>query len=339
MGSTRAAAALIDAHRPERALSELAPVLAAHPDDSDALRLAAIASARCGRGHDAVEFAQSAIRVAPDDIGVQTALVEALLADRQAMAALAVARRLAEQHPRNGSLLALFVEVAASTGDHSRRTLKVAQTAVALSPLDPSTHHALGRLYTTREETRRARRAFEQALRLDPDHDAARFNLTAIRAGGLDLMAGARDFADLGATSSDRERDVAAATGVLAVAVYVSALFIAFASSVVAAFMGEPFSYEAARWMLAAAAVAFPVLTVLWARMRLGRHAGALFSELRRRRFATVVAAALVPLSAVAWIVAAARPSTGPLWYNLAMLPGVLAAIVTVVSGSFRRGR
>jgi len=338
-GSTRAAAALVDANRPERALSMLAPILASHPDDSEGLRLAALACARSGRGREAVDFARSAARLAPNDTAVQFVLAEALVSAGQARAAAALARQLLAEHPGHVAAMVLLCETAATAGEHSRSLLKTAQAAVACAPLDPSTHHALGRVRMQREEVRRARRAFEQTLRLDPHHEAAHHNLALIQAAGLDLFGGARALAELGATSSDPEQEVVAVTRILGVSIYLSALVILFASSTVAAVMREPSSNVVARWVLAAVALGYPVLILLWARRQLGHRARALLGELRRRRFAMVVGACLIPLSSVAWVVAALEPSSGPDWYYLAMLPSALGAAVCWLSLAFRPRR
>jgi hypothetical protein len=250
-----------------------------------------------------------------------------------------VARQLIEQNPGDVAPMVLLCETAASAGDHSRHLLKTAQEAVARAPLDPSTHHALGRVRFGRGEVRRARRAFEQTLRLDPHHEAAGHNLALIQAGGLDMFAGARAFAELGGTSRDREQQVAAATRILALAIYLTALISVFASSIVVAVMGEPSSNVIARWVLAVIGLAFPVLVVFWARLRLGHRARGLLGELRRRRFWTIVAACLIPLSSVAWVVAALAPESGAHWYKLAMLPSALGAAVCWLSLAFRHRR
>lgn len=332
--ATGLAQRLLDAHQPARALEVLAAVLASSPDDVEALRLASLACVTVGRTADGIRFAESALRIDPQNPSVMRALAWAASQARSdAPRALRIARELVRRHPDDPGTLAFFADIAASAGDRTRASLRIGQRAVAIAPNDPSTHHALARLWLGREETRRARREFEATLRLDPQHEPARYNLAVIRSGGLDVLAGARDLVELGRTSTDREREAAAVAGVLSGFVYVSALVSIFAASLVPVFLTDPTAHPVVRWVLAAFSVLGPLAAGAWFRLRLGRRSLALLGDLARRRPLVIAAAVIVPLSALAWIAAAASPAQSQDWYRWAMAPGLVAALLCLGAG------
>ncbi|UQX86648.1 tetratricopeptide repeat protein [Jatrophihabitans telluris] len=177
---------LIEARRHDDALRALAAHLASHPDDVEALCLAAQAQLELNRPAPALDLAQRAISLAPEyEWPLRLASVaHSRLAEPDA--ALAAARASVRADPGVYQTHTLLSQAIAShpafDADPTFRMQAEQAVAVALdlAPNEPETHLAAGNLAMRVKDLDGARARFEQALALDPHYVDARHNLSLV---------------------------------------------------------------------------------------------------------------------------------------------------------------
>lgn len=141
------AAVLLGADRHAEGLAAAEAATAAAPHDERAHRLRALLLSRQGRHHEAVQAGYTSVSLAPEE----------------PFAATGYARVL----QRAGRL-----------GD----ALQVAHRVVALAPNSADSHFLLADLASDLDDRRTARAAYAEALRLNPQHAAARHDLAVLDA-------------------------------------------------------------------------------------------------------------------------------------------------------------
>ncbi|WP_336086038.1 tetratricopeptide repeat protein [Nocardia sp. SSK8] len=187
------AATLIDLGRFDAARAELAPLLAAEPDNSDAHAQLAYSWLRSGENATAADSARTALRLDPDNVFAWTLLAmseHGLLADlyesdrEAALRHEEAAVRAAERGVELDSWSAESYRVLAIVLTHRDREAALAaiDTALELEPELAVLHVVRGRVLwqDTKVRSKRAaagRAAIEEALRLDPDNVQALYLL------------------------------------------------------------------------------------------------------------------------------------------------------------------
>ncbi|MFE6923897.1 tetratricopeptide repeat protein [Nocardia sp. NPDC057663] len=187
------AAALIDLGRFEAARAELAPVLAAEPDNSDAHAQLSYSWLRSGANATAAESARTALRLHPENVfawkllglsehGLHGELVESdpTAALDHEEAAVHAASRCVELDPWSAECHRILATVVAHRDRNA--ALAAIDTAVELEPENSVLHMVRGRVLwlgakVISKRAAAGRAAIEEALRLDPDNVEALFLL------------------------------------------------------------------------------------------------------------------------------------------------------------------
>lgn len=203
---------LIRLRRPADAERELRGLLVQEPEHVSGHALLGIALIQQGQAGEAVEAAQEAVRLAPDQWFPQYAAAQVYYRARlpePAMTAAREALRLEPQHvpnwevlarvhmlrgewelmagaarqglgidPQDRDLVSLFSLACTNLGDGGQATAAAAH-AVQLDPEDATAHFVQGRAALRFGEPRRAAESFREVLRLDPGFGAARDYLVA----------------------------------------------------------------------------------------------------------------------------------------------------------------
>lgn len=175
------AESLIDLGRHAQAEALLRTVLIGEPESDRALTLLAETLLQQDQPIAAVRFARSAVAIDPQNAGSQVVLARAL-ADVNPKEATAVARAavgLAPSWWQTHHALAW----ALLSGDRAERKEAVARAkeAVRLAPHVADTHNILGLSLQGIDSPFRARDAYDEALRLDPQHTGAMNNLATLQ--------------------------------------------------------------------------------------------------------------------------------------------------------------
>ncbi|WP_406860844.1 tetratricopeptide repeat protein [Streptomyces sp. HUAS MG47] len=186
--------ALYDAGRYEGAAALAAQHLATEPDDAAALVLLARCRHRLGKDADALATVDEALRAAPDSLTALMVRTDVLLALEAYPEAELTARRAVELAPQHwgshyalGAALDRTVAAAARrpvdwSGARNRRAeaYEAARRAVALAPEEDAAHFLVGITAQRLGDHRTAQRAYETALRLNPESSEAHNNLSLI---------------------------------------------------------------------------------------------------------------------------------------------------------------
>lgn len=190
------AALLADLGRYEEAAGELAFATAADPDNAETLTLLARVHLAGGQPRQAIVAADAAVAAAPALVSAQVTrgLVLADL-DRRAEAA-DVAEQVLRLDPASGyaqtSAAAILAEVR-----NGQAALDAAWRGAQLTPQEPTAHLVLGLVAARLELFDLAERAYEEALRLDPELTEVRDDVGIVRleqrryARALELLAAA----------------------------------------------------------------------------------------------------------------------------------------------------
>lgn len=198
---------LISLGRHDEALAAIAPVLATEPANGYALCLRAQALLQLDRPAEARLSAEGAIQLDPAaewpvrllsialrELGEQTRAVD--------LAAASVRMEPNLWEPR--AILALALSEAKVSRHRARR---VALTAVRLAPNEPQPYFVLGLVADRLGRFADAETAYRHALRLDPQHAAARNNLSVILSRRRDFIGAAKGFTE--AAVGDPRLDIA----------------------------------------------------------------------------------------------------------------------------------
>lgn len=187
-GALARADALLDLGRPEDARREAAGYLAGHPDSAPAHIVLAQALHELDRHDEAADLATRAIALDPTGLHGYVLLASARISlgdQRQAVETGYRLRDLAPDHWLSHFTLAR----ALLTGrkPRTRDALDAALVAVQLAPHEAIVHNLVGVCLNALGDREQARRAFNEALRLDPSHHLAQGNLADLDLAGGDL--------------------------------------------------------------------------------------------------------------------------------------------------------
>jgi tetratricopeptide (TPR) repeat protein len=172
--------ALIDLGRLEDAHTLLAVLLATDPDDAAALRMLAACHYQAGDGHAALTAAERATAADPDDEWAHRLRASALLLLERPRDAMAAAREAIRLDPDHWAAHLLLGVAAASTEGQWHVSRSAFRRAAALAPDEAEIPFVRGQLQHALGATRQARRAYQEALGIDPGHAGALEGLAAI---------------------------------------------------------------------------------------------------------------------------------------------------------------
>jgi len=198
-----------------------------NPDSGDGLTVLALAEHRLGRHADAVASARRAVTASPHSDHAWRVLALVLVEIKAMQDAVTAAQRALVLAPHTWHTHTIAAVVFRESKDPGlrQRAVAEAETAVRLAPHEPDAHLEYGNtLLATadRKEARQAQagaaQAYQQALRLDPLHRAARANLGMVQARKLRFLAASDAYAGVLGESPDdtvsRSNFIAAVGGV-----------------------------------------------------------------------------------------------------------------------------
>ncbi|MFD4316212.1 tetratricopeptide repeat protein [Streptomyces sp. NPDC058548] len=181
------AEALYDTGRFAQAGELVAQHLASEPEDAEALVLLARCHHRAEKYQAALEAVDGALRAEPELLMAWLMRVQILLELRRFQEAETAARysvRLAPQywgtHYALGTALAQFAEHA-RTPARTVEAYEAARAAVSLAPEEDAAHFLVGLTAQRRGDHATAQRAYEAALRLNPQSSEAHNNLSLLQ--------------------------------------------------------------------------------------------------------------------------------------------------------------
>ncbi|WP_323101797.1 tetratricopeptide repeat protein [Intrasporangium sp. YIM S08009] len=173
--------ALLDLKRPAEAEERARVLLTKNPDSDAVLRVLAVALNKQGRCSEARQTAARAVRAQPDE-PMNHILMSGLHASAGDMASALQAAdeavRLAPQHWQ--SYFARADVLRHGTTSECQRALSDAVQAVKLAPQSADMHNLVGLCLGRLGRPEQQRKAYLQALRLDPNHAPAQNNLAAL---------------------------------------------------------------------------------------------------------------------------------------------------------------
>ncbi|MGX9296787.1 tetratricopeptide repeat protein [Tsukamurella paurometabola] len=166
---------LVEARQFASAAALAGAYLAEHPNDPDAQVVLGEAYAGLGRAGEAKAAYRRALGADPTHYKASVLLAHAYLAARDQQAALDVARTLVRTYPDAWGAHLTLAWVAVDTKDRTllSEAYAAARRAVELEPGEAENHVALGLAAQRLGNKDVARRANEEALRLDPTNAAA----------------------------------------------------------------------------------------------------------------------------------------------------------------------
>jgi tetratricopeptide (TPR) repeat protein len=170
--------ALIDLGRLDDARRLLIAILAADPNAVAALRLLAVCHFQTGDGEAALDAADRAVAAEPQNEWGHRLRASALLLLGRPRDAIAAARQAIQLEPGNwaGHLLLGL----AAAPEHHRLSRAAFRRAAALAPMEPEVPFVRGQMLFALGANRRARRAYRETVRIDPQHAGALEGLAAI---------------------------------------------------------------------------------------------------------------------------------------------------------------
>lgn len=179
-GSLERVRALIDLDRLDEARALLAVIMAADPHDAAALRVLSACHYRAGDGPAALEAAARAAAAEPEDEWAHRLRASALLLLERPRDAMAAAREATRLDPDNWAGHLLLAVAAASTEGQWHVSRAAFRRAAGLAPDEAEIPFVRGQLQHALGAHRQARRAYREALRIDPLHAGALEGLAAI---------------------------------------------------------------------------------------------------------------------------------------------------------------
>jgi Flp pilus assembly protein TadD len=196
------AEAMISLGRHQDALTALAPIVAAEPDNCYALCLTAQAQLQLDQPGPARRAAEAAIRADPTAEWPLRLLSIALRETGETARAVETAAQSVRMEPNlwePRAILAIALSEVSGSGHRARR---VAETAVGIAPDQPQAHFVVGLVADRLGRQGDAENAYRRALHLDPQHAAARNNLSVILSRRGDYLGAARGFTEAAAGDS-----------------------------------------------------------------------------------------------------------------------------------------
>jgi tetratricopeptide (TPR) repeat protein/mono/diheme cytochrome c family protein len=169
------------------AIERLQAALRIDPEQPAALNTFGAALELDGKLDEAMEQFRHALRVRPEDASARYNLANALAAEGRMEEAVAGFRELLAAHPEDRAAREHLVQALRSLGDAAASAARLPQAAecyrelVTLEPGDPDLRNNFGILLARSGDNAAAIAQFEAALKLDPEHAAARRNLEVAR--------------------------------------------------------------------------------------------------------------------------------------------------------------
>lgn len=179
-GRAERALALIDLGRLDAGRAVVDAMLAADPDDAEALRLLAVCWCRAGHGLGALEAADRAVAADPDSEWGHRLRASALLLLGRPDDAMAGAREAIRLAPDGWAGHLLLAVAAASAGGRWRASRSAFRQAARLAPAEAEVPYVRGVVLHSIGARRRAERMYRDALRIHPQHAGALEGLAAI---------------------------------------------------------------------------------------------------------------------------------------------------------------
>ncbi|GLZ37827.1 tetratricopeptide repeat protein, partial [Actinokineospora sp. NBRC 105648] len=173
------AAQLTAAGRPQDAIGLLRPVLVVHPDNSEAWCRLAAALLDAGDPQLCLDAAKRAITLGERSWAHRLASLSLADMGRYDEATVS-AREAARKDPQDWRSQVTLAEVLGHTAPDE--ALTAAKTAVATAPEEPRVHEILGLAAKRVRDYKLAKRAFGDALRLDPTNGEVRAQLARVEA-------------------------------------------------------------------------------------------------------------------------------------------------------------
>jgi len=165
--------AMLSVQRYEEALTALAPVLAAEPDNSRAWCLLTQAHTGAGRHDEAAAAASRAVALSPSDDWPHRLVSMTQLRLGNPAAALGAAIEARKLAPHQWQAYLCQAEAALATQVDFDLAARAAAIACRLAPNEPATHFVSGRIALARGDRKAALAHQERALALDPEHSGA----------------------------------------------------------------------------------------------------------------------------------------------------------------------
>ncbi|MDD5271658.1 MAG: tetratricopeptide repeat protein [Methylovulum sp.] len=180
------ASLLLNVGRVAEAQAQIAQMLKNNPKDSDAVALQAIIAVSKNHQDEALALAQQAVALKPKSSNAKIALSYAYQSLFKLDEALRATQEAIQSEPDNALAFARLAELQLSLGN-ADEALQAAQTASRTNPTLARTQTVLGFAYLAQVDTLAARRAFDQAIAIDPSDPLAWLGsaLTGIRTGKL----------------------------------------------------------------------------------------------------------------------------------------------------------
>jgi tetratricopeptide (TPR) repeat protein len=175
----RRAQALVELGRHADAEAELLRLLGTEPAEPEALMMLAHLRLVDRRFAETLEAADAATAASPFAERAHRLRALALSGLARHPEAIAAAERAVNLDPSASIVLRCYAIVLHAAG-RSELAQQMANRAVELNPLDPDAHFRLGDIASDRGDREAARRAYEETLRLKPDHVAARHDLAIL---------------------------------------------------------------------------------------------------------------------------------------------------------------
>lgn len=182
------AAILLNVGRVAQARQNIVQALSIDTANSQALALEAVIAVVQHRKKDARRSAQKAARISPRLASAQIARSYVEQADFNLPAAIEAAQTAVDNRPQNAIAWARLAELRLSNGQQEMG-VRAANKAAALSPNLSHAHTILGFALLTKNNTEKARKAFDQAIKYDTAAPLPRLGrgLAMIREGNLNL--------------------------------------------------------------------------------------------------------------------------------------------------------
>ena len=202
----RKAETLLDAGQSEQALRALARLIAIDPDDSDTLTAIGRANLHLRRYDDAIIAIERAIAIAPGHASAWDLLAIASSSVGRHSKAVHAALTASQLAPFNHWLQANVAITTAAAGVATGKTVAQAKRAIELAPYSGYGHYALGVVWQSLGRSRKAKRSFREALRIEPTNSDAQHELAIVHYQQGRIGSSVRVLADVLASDPSHER-------------------------------------------------------------------------------------------------------------------------------------
>lgn len=190
---------LISLGRHEDALTQLRPLIQLDPTNCYALCLTAQAQLQLDRPLLARQAAEAAIHADPTAEWPMRLLSISMRELGDNDRAVGMAAESVRMEPNLWEPRAILAIALSEIKGSRHRARRVAETAVAIAPNEPQTHFVVGLVADRVGRHADAETAYRRALRLDPQHAAARNNLSVILSRRGDYIGAAKGFTEAAA--------------------------------------------------------------------------------------------------------------------------------------------